>query len=75
MWRKILVVTVSGSHLVLALALHSGILTQQVWLKTLGDAKCGGLPAFSALTGCDVLSNFAIRREGKMYRLDSIGCI
>ena len=30
-WRKGLVVTVSGSHLVLAL--HSGILTQQLWLK------------------------------------------
>ena len=30
-----MVVTVSGSHLVLALALHSGILTQQLWLKHL----------------------------------------
>ena len=35
LWRKILVVTVSGSHLVLTLALHSGILTQQLWLKHL----------------------------------------
>ena len=34
-WRERLVVTVSGSHLVLALALHSGILTQQLWLKLL----------------------------------------
>ena len=27
--------------------------------QALGDAKCGGLPAFQALTGCDVLSSFA----------------
>ena len=53
--------TVSGSHLVLVLALvHSGILTQQLWMaQALGDAKCGGLPAFRALTGCDVTSPFA----------------
>ena len=24
-----------------------------------GDAKCGGLPAFHALSGCDVTSSFA----------------
>ena len=33
--KKRLVVNVSGSHLVLALSLHSGILTQQLWLKPL----------------------------------------
>ena len=27
--------------------------------QTRGDAKCGGLPAFRALTGCDVTSPFA----------------
>ena len=27
--------------------------------QALGDAKCGGLPAFRALTGCDVTSPFA----------------
>ena len=27
--------------------------------QTLGDAKCGVLPAFHALTGCDVTSPFA----------------
>ena len=26
--------------------------------QTHGDAKCGGLPAFHALTGCDVISSF-----------------
>ena len=32
--------------------------------QSLGDAKCGGLPAFHALTGCDVTSSFA-GKEGK----------
>ena len=27
--------------------------------QALADAKCGGLPAFQALTGCDVTSAFA----------------
>ncbi len=27
--------------------------------QALGDAKCGGLPPFHALTGCDVSSSFA----------------
>ena len=34
--------------------------------QALGDAKCGGLPAFRALTGCDVTSSFA----GKVKRTE-----
>ena len=30
-----------------------------VMAQAVGDAKCGGLPAFRALTGCDVTSPFA----------------
>ena len=55
--NKILLKTCS--HLVLALALHSGILMQQLMAQALGDAKWGGLTAFRALTGCDVTSPFA----------------
>ena len=29
--------------------------------QALGDAICGGLPAFHALTGCDVTSSFAVK--------------
>ena len=29
--------------------------------QALGDAKCGGLPAFHDLTGCDVTSSFAVK--------------
>ena len=60
LWRKRLVVTVSGSHLVLPLANHPfRYLDATAMAQALGDAKCGGLPAFRALTGCDVTSPFA----------------
>ena len=49
--------TVSGSHLVLALALR--FLDATAMAQALGDAKCGGLLASRALTGCDVTSPFA----------------
>ena len=52
--------TVSGSHLVLPLANHPfRYLDATAVAQALGDAKCGGLPAFRALTGCDVTSPFA----------------
>ena len=52
--------TVSGSHLVLPLANHPfRYLDATAMAQALGDAKCGGLPAFRALTGCDVTSPFA----------------
>ena len=52
--------TVSGSHLVLPLANHPfRYLDATAMAQALGDAKCGGLPAFRALTGCDVTSSFA----------------
>ena len=50
-WRKRMVVTVCGSHFVLAL--HSGILTPQLWLKHLATLNAMAR-AFHALTGCDV---------------------
>ena len=52
--------TVSGSHLVLPLANHPfRYLDATAMAEAHGDAKCGGLPAFRALTGCDVTSPFA----------------
>ena len=52
--------TVSGSHLVLPLANHPfRYIDATAMAQALGDAKCGGLPAFRALTGCDVTSPFA----------------
>ena len=52
--------TVSGSHLVLPLANHPfRYLDATAMAQAVGDAKCGGLPAFRALTGCDVTSPFA----------------
>ena len=51
--------TVSGSHLVLPLANHPfRYLDATAMGQALGDAKCGGLPAFHALTGCEVTSPF-----------------
>ena len=59
-WRKRLVENVSGSHLVLPLAHHPfQYLDATAMAQSLGDAKCGGLPAFRTLTGCDVTSPFA----------------
>ena len=34
-------------------------LDETAMAQALGDDKCGGLPAFHALTGCDVTSSFA----------------
>ena len=52
--------TVSGLHLVLPLANHPfRYLDATAMAQALGDAKCGGLPAFRALTGCDVTTPFA----------------
>ena len=52
--------TVSGSELVLPLANHPfRYLDATAMAQALGDTKCGGLPAFRALTGCDVTSSFA----------------
>ena len=52
--------TVSGSHLVLPLANHPfRYLDATAMAQALGDAKCGGLPVFGALTGSDVTSPFA----------------
>ena len=49
-----------GSHLVLPLANHPfRYLDATAMAQALGDAKCGGLPAFRALTGCHVTSPFA----------------
>ena len=54
-----LVVTVSGSHSVLPPANHTfRYIDATAMAQALGDAKCG-LPAFRALTGCDVTSPFA----------------
>ena len=56
--------TVSGSHLVLPLANHPfRYLDATAMAHALGDAKCGGLPAFRALTGFDVTSPFAGNRK------------
>ena len=50
----------AGSHFVLQLANHPfRYLDATAMAQALGDAKCGGLPAFRALTGCDVTSPLA----------------
>ena len=52
--------TVSGSH-VFAFGTDTTFryIDATAIAQALGDAKCGGFPAFHALTGCDVTSSFA----------------